>query len=81
MPAFDYDPINDDLYFARSTSHVHRPAFDDVGMFYDHPRRFDPAVVAWLSGEPLGCEADANLCRYVSNQPANASDPTTRTAT
>ncbi len=37
---------------------------------------FDPTVGRWLSIDPIGFEAeDANLYRYVGNEPTNATDP------
>jgi RHS repeat-associated protein len=52
------------------------PACEDVGMFYDRPRHFDPTIGAWLSDEPLAADEAMNLYRYVSNLPADAVDPT-----
>lgn len=38
---------------------------------------YDPSVGRWLSEDPIGFEGgDANLERYVGNNPTNATDPT-----
>jgi RHS repeat-associated protein len=50
------------------------PVSDDVGMFDDRARHFDPTIGAWLSDEPRA--ADMNVYRHVSNLPADAADPT-----
>ena len=51
------------------------PASDDVGMFDDRVRHFDPTIGAWLSVEPLAADEAMNVYRHVSNQPAAAADP------
>jgi RHS repeat-associated protein len=43
---------------------------------YNRARWYDPAVGRWLSQDPISFAAgDANLYRYVGNQPTNAVDP------
>jgi RHS repeat-associated protein len=42
---------------------------------YNRPRYYDPKVGRWIEQDPLGFDAgDANLYRYVSNDPINAID-------
>jgi RHS repeat-associated protein len=51
------------------------PACDDLGMFDDRARHFDPTVGAWLSDEPLAADEAMNVYRYISILPADAADP------
>ena len=49
----------------------------DAGLQYNRARWYDPATGRWLSQDPIGFEAgDANLYRYVGNQPTVRIDPT-----
>jgi len=48
-------------------------------LYYDRARYYDPATGRFLSEDPLGFAAgDANLYRYVFNNPINLRDPTGR---
>jgi len=47
-----------------------------VDLQYNRARWYDPAIGRWLSEDPIGFAAgDANLSRYVSNQPKIKTDP------
>ncbi|MEL6108015.1 MAG: RHS repeat-associated core domain-containing protein, partial [Planctomycetota bacterium] len=49
----------------------------DVGLYYNRARFYDPLQGRFLSQDPLGFNAgDSNLYRYVGNSPANGTDPT-----
>jgi RHS repeat-associated protein len=49
----------------------------ESGNYYYRARIYSPALGRFLSMDPLGYEAgDANLYRYVFNNPANLTDPT-----
>jgi RHS repeat-associated protein len=48
-----------------------------TGLALAQARWYDPATGAWTSQDPLGFDAgDANLYRYVGNDPTNDIDPT-----
>jgi RHS repeat-associated protein len=48
----------------------------NTGLQYDRARYYDPATGPWLSEDPLGFDAgDANLYRYVGNEPTDVTDP------
>jgi RHS repeat-associated protein len=50
---------------------------DSTGVLYYRVRHYDPKLGRFLSEDPLGLAAgDANLYRYVRNDPLNATDPT-----
>jgi RHS repeat-associated protein len=50
-----------------------------TGQVYCRARYYDPALGKWVSMDPEGFSAgDANLYRYVGNNPTNATDPTGR---
>ena len=51
--------------------------FDDAtGLQYNTNRWYDPATGKWISQDPIGFGGgDANLYRYVGNEPTNATDP------
>ncbi len=47
-----------------------------TGLYYDHARYYDAAIGRFVSQDPMGFAAgDANLYRYVANQPTNSTDP------
>ena len=47
------------------------------GLYYHRARYFDPGAARFLSEDPLGFGGgDANLYRYVFNDPVNLTDPT-----
>jgi RHS repeat-associated protein len=47
-----------------------------TGLYYDHARYYDAAIGRFVSQDPKGFAAgDANLYRYVQNNPAAATDP------
>jgi RHS repeat-associated protein len=47
-----------------------------VSLQYNRSRYYDPATGRWTSQDPLGFDgSDANLYRYVANNPMNATDP------
>jgi uncharacterized protein RhaS with RHS repeats len=47
-----------------------------VGSTAEEPTMYDPTTGRWISVAPLGFEAeDANLYRYVGNNPTTATDP------
>jgi RHS repeat-associated protein len=49
----------------------------DAGLYYYRSRWYDPRSSRFLSNDPSGFSAgDANLQRYVFNDPVNAVDPT-----
>ncbi|NEQ54212.1 MAG: RHS repeat protein, partial [Leptolyngbya sp. SIO3F4] len=53
-----------------------RESDKEVGLMYYRARYFDPAVGTFVSEDPLGFDAgDANVYRYVSNQPLTFIDP------
>jgi RHS repeat-associated protein len=46
------------------------------GLYYDRARYYGPAIGRFWSEDPTGFAAgDANLYRYVANNPTNATDP------
>ena len=48
----------------------------EAGLQCNRARWYDPATGRWLSQDPIGFEAgDANLYRYVGNQPTTLTDP------
>jgi RHS repeat-associated protein len=48
----------------------------EADLQYNRARWYDPAVGRWLSEDPIGFEAgDANLARYVGNEPTGYVDP------
>jgi RHS repeat-associated protein len=48
-----------------------------TGLYYDQARFYDAALGRFLSQDPIGFGGgDANLYRYVGNDPANSVDPT-----
>ncbi|MBX7166843.1 MAG: RHS repeat-associated core domain-containing protein [Pirellulales bacterium] len=48
-----------------------------TGQQYNRARWYSPHAGRWMSEDPIGFAArDANLSRYVGNQPTNYSDPT-----
>ncbi|MCU0960170.1 MAG: RHS repeat-associated core domain-containing protein [Pirellulaceae bacterium] len=50
---------------------------EESGLCYYRARYYDPHLGRFLSEDPLGFEAgDANLYRYVQNDPVNKTDPT-----
>lgn len=49
---------------------------DETGLQYNRGRYYDPATGRWISQDPLRFDAgDANLYRYVGNDPRNWIDP------
>jgi RHS repeat-associated protein len=51
----------------------------DASLYYDNARWYDPNVGRFISLDPTGfAGGDANLYRYVTNDPANFVDPTSR---
>lgn len=61
--------------------YVGREYDQDVGLYYNRARFYDPLQGRFLSQDPLGFNAgDSNLYRYVGNSPANATDPTGETS-
>jgi RHS repeat-associated protein len=65
---YDFDPFNNGLLAGQS---YHGP----VGDLHYQARHFDPTTGVWLTDEPIEAGDMMNVCRYVSNQPAAASDP------
>jgi RHS repeat-associated protein len=48
----------------------------DSDNYYVRQREYRPAIIVWLSADPLGFDAgDANWYRYALNQPITAVDP------
>lgn len=47
----------------------------ETGLHYNRFRYYDPGVGRYVSADPLGQHADANLYAYVGNSPTNAIDP------
>jgi RHS repeat-associated protein len=48
----------------------------DAGLYYYRARWYDPALGKFISEDPLGLDGgDANLYRYVGNDPVNSVDP------
>ncbi|MEX2122008.1 MAG: RHS repeat-associated core domain-containing protein [Pirellulales bacterium] len=48
----------------------------DLGLYYYRARWYDPQTGRFISEDPIGFEGgDANLNRYVGNDPANFTDP------
>ncbi|WP_146391966.1 RHS repeat-associated core domain-containing protein [Allorhodopirellula solitaria] len=48
----------------------------DAGLQNNRARWYDPATGRWLSNDPIGFAAgDANLYRYVGNEPTTKTDP------
>lgn len=53
-----------------------RPFDADAGIYYWRARWYSPVLMKWLSNDPLMYEAgDANLMRFVGNDPVNRVDP------
>ena len=49
---------------------------EETGLMYYRARYFDPANGTFVSEDPLGFDAgDANVYRYVFNNPTNFTDP------
>jgi RHS repeat-associated protein len=49
---------------------------DGTGQSYDHARYYDPGLSRFTSQDPIGCSgSEANLYRYVSDDPSNLTDP------
>ncbi|HHK41130.1 MAG TPA: RHS repeat-associated core domain-containing protein, partial [Planctomycetaceae bacterium] len=49
---------------------------EESDLYYYRARYYDPALGRFLSEDPLGFEAgDANLTRYVGNDPVGKVDP------
>jgi len=51
--------------------------YDEVsGLYSFRHRDFSPSLMRWMQSDPIGFGGgDANLYRYVSNGPTNATDP------
>jgi RHS repeat-associated protein len=48
----------------------------ESGLYFYRARYYDPAIGRFISQDPIGFDGgDANLYRYVSNGPVNATDP------
>ncbi len=48
-----------------------------TGLYFDHARWYDSGTGTWTSVDPRGLDAgDANLDRYVGNNPISTTDPT-----
>ena len=47
-----------------------------VGLYYYNARWYDSLTGRFVSADPAGLSADANLYRYVGNDPLNNTDPT-----
>jgi len=79
VASFDYDPYGN---ITSATGSV-LSDFRYAGLFYDknsglylaERRAFDPRTGRWLSRDPIGERAGANLYSYVSDSPASAVDP------
>ncbi|MDT0594942.1 RHS repeat-associated core domain-containing protein [Glaciecola petra] len=53
----------------------------DINVYDYRARAYDPAARRFISEDPIGFEAnDANLYRYVFNNPLNATDPSGKSA-
>jgi RHS repeat-associated protein len=53
-----------------------RPFETSIGVQYNHNRWYDANVGRWISEDPIGfAGGDANLMRYVANQPIARIDP------
>ncbi len=49
----------------------------ETGLYYNRARYYDPSTGRFISQDPIGFDAgDANLYRYVGNDPMNNTDPT-----
>jgi RHS repeat-associated protein len=80
VASFDYDPygsatqpqpppqVSSDIRYAGMFYH------QDSGLYLTHYRAYDPRTGRWLSRDPLGEGAGANLYRYVADTPVNAVD-------
>ena len=78
----DYDAFGN---VANETNPAQAPLFGFQGMRSDRPtatnivwgRVYAPWLPGWMEGDPSGVSAgDANLRRFVGNDPTNATDPT-----
>jgi RHS repeat-associated protein len=47
----------------------------ETGLYYYRARYYDPAAGRFIGEDPLGIEGGINSYRYVSNGPANSTDP------
>jgi RHS repeat-associated protein len=48
---------------------------DGIGVYYYRARYYDPIGGRFISQDPIGIGGDANLYRYVGNEPVNQIDP------
>jgi RHS repeat-associated protein len=52
---------------------------DGTGENYDHARYYNPGLSRFTSQDPIGCSSsEANLYRYVADNPTNRTDPSGR---
>jgi len=64
-------PASDFLF-----SYAGREVESATGLSYNRARFYDPAVGRFVSEDPIGFDAgDANLYRYVGNEPTSSTDP------
>jgi RHS repeat-associated protein len=47
----------------------------ETGLNYNYHRYYDPKTGRYVTADPIGLEGGINLFTYVSNNPANATDP------
>ncbi|MEP0345625.1 RHS repeat-associated core domain-containing protein [Rhodopirellula bahusiensis] len=83
---FDYDAFGREQFVASSSSvtgnadlifgYTGKMSDEDTGLQHNQNRWYDDSTGRWLSQDPIGFAAgDANLYRYVGNQPTTKTDP------
>jgi RHS repeat-associated protein len=76
-----YDPFGNVLSESNSSfgdryKYTGRELDSETNLQYNRSRYYDAAHGRWISQDPIGFAAgDANLYRYVANQPTGANDP------
>jgi RHS repeat-associated protein len=80
----DYDAFGNvtfetSLSFGDCYKYTGRESDVETGLQYNRARYYDPKIGRWMAKDPIGFDAgDANLYRYVGNDPTNRVDPSGR---
>ena len=72
----DEDPDGDSVFVSYQPRFPGQWFDGESGDHYNHRRSYDPAVAAYISGDPVGQRGGLNIYRYALSSPTNYYDPT-----